>query len=68
MRQESPIRTSNHLCVQPQVPGCSFRDGTDLVYTNTPKDCSMENQAFIYDDNGVLRHKCSAKYVCPKGT
>ncbi|KAK3752647.1 hypothetical protein QZH41_000998 [Actinostola sp. cb2023] len=66
-KPESPIRSATGFCVQPRVSGCSFSDGTELVYVNSPRDCSRKNQAFVYSDNGVLIHKCSEKFVCPNG-
>ena len=62
---ESPIRAVDKFCVQPQRASCQIPDETTLVY-KSPADCSKEYQKFIYDD-GVLMHKCSGKYVCPRG-
>lgn len=62
---ESPIRAVDKFCVQPQQASCQIPDETALVY-KSPADCSKEYQKFIYDD-GVLMHKCSGKYVCPRG-
>lgn len=62
---ESPIRAVDKFCVQPQRASCQVSDGTILIY-KSPADCSKEYQKFIYD-NGVLMHKCSGKYVCPRG-
>jgi len=62
---ESPIRAVDKFCVQPQRASCQIPDETALVY-KSPADCSKEYQKFIYDD-GVLIHKCSGKYVCPRG-
>ena len=62
---ESPIRAVDKFCVQPQRASCQIPEGTALVY-KSPGDCSKDYQKFIYDD-GVLTHKCSGKYVCPRG-
>ena len=61
----SPIRAVDKFCVQPQRASCQIPDETALIY-KSPADCSKEYQKFIYDD-GVLIHKCSGKYVCPRG-
>ncbi|XP_048582654.1 uncharacterized protein LOC116601185 isoform X2 [Nematostella vectensis] len=65
---ESPIRTQNGYCVQPSLPRCSMPDGTALLYRKGAKDCSEDYQAFLYDQDHVLRHKCSGKLVCPRGS
>lgn len=62
---ESPIRAVDKFCVQPQRSSCQIPDGTKLVYKSSA-ECSKEYQKFIYDD-GILMHKCSKKYVCPRG-
>jgi len=62
---ESPIRAVDKFCVQPQRASCQIPDETALVY-KSPADCSKEYQKFIYDD-GILMHKCSGKYICPRG-
>ena len=64
-KTESPIRAVDKFCVQPQRASCQVDDGTVLVYKSAAQ-CSEEYQKFIYD-NGVLTHKCSGKYVCPRG-
>ena len=65
---ESPIRsTYKHLCVQPDKAGCSAAnlEGSYLIFKSGDEDCTAPEAMFVFDQDGVIHHKCSKKIVCP---
>ena len=67
---ETPIRSQvKHLCVVPEKPGCSAADleGSSLVFKKMDEDCTAVEAQFLFDEDGVMHHKCSRKMVCPEG-
>ena len=64
LRTPTPIQGFGNLCVKPQG-SCPSADGTELFYRQG--QCREESAKFILSSDGVLRHHCSQKMICPKG-
>ncbi|KAJ7386460.1 metalloendopeptidase [Desmophyllum pertusum] len=52
------------LCLTPSTKTCSPGDNDPLVYTGG--SCSESHVQFTLGSDGVLRHSCSGKMVCPE--
>ena len=66
-RTPTSIQGFGGLCVKPQgISSCSPPDGTELLY-RAPGQCQGTFDKFSLSPDGVLRHHCSGKKVCPKG-
>ena len=54
----------------PEKPSCSAADLEDSYLRLRKKDenCAAEEAAFVFDQDGVIHHKCSKMMVCPKGS
>ena len=53
----------------PDKPGCSAADLEDsyLLFRKKDEQCTAEEAAFAFDQDGVIHHKCSKMMVCPEG-
>ena len=49
-------------CLTPSSRSCSPRDNDPLVLG----DCTEKHFQFSFGSDGVLRHSCSGKMVCPE--
>ena len=66
-RTATTILGSGNLCVKPQgLSSCPSADGTELFYRK-PGQCQGASTKFVLSSDGVLRHHCSRKKICPKG-
>lgn len=61
----SPVASYDGYCVQPEDGSCSPQDGTAIKF-GEKGSCSNNFMEFSLDANGVLRHHCSGKMVCPE--
>ncbi|XP_066014989.1 uncharacterized protein [Pocillopora verrucosa] len=52
------------LCLTPLSQSCSPNDNDRLIYK--PGQCTESHFQFTLDADGVLRHSCSGKMVCPE--
>ncbi|PFX13518.1 Disintegrin and metalloproteinase domain-containing protein 9 [Stylophora pistillata] len=52
------------LCLTPTNQSCSPNDNDRLIYR--PGECSESHFQFTLAADGVLRHSCSGKMVCPE--
>ena len=57
----------NHLCLTPSSKTCSPNDNENIIYARGDK-CDGKHFQFTLESNGVLRHSCSGKMVCPTGS
>lgn len=65
---ESGIRSYGDFCVAPNNTGCSPPDGTYLIFTKKRgMACNATDMIFVFDQDGVIHHKCSKKVICPQG-
>lgn len=66
-RTATTIQGFGNLCVKPQgLSSCPSADGTELFYRK-PGQCQGASTKFLLSPDGVLRHHCSRKKICPKG-
>ena len=66
-RTATTILGFGNLCVKPQgLSSCPSADGTELFYRKQGQ-CQGASTKFILSPDGVLRHHCSRKKICPKG-
>ena len=67
-RTATTIQGFGNLCVKPQglSGSCPSADGTELFYRK-PGQCQGASTKFVLSSDGVLRHHCSQKKICPKG-
>ena len=66
-RTATTIQGFGKLCVKPQgLSSCPSADGTELLYRKQGQ-CQGASTKFILSPDGVLRHHCSRKKICPKG-
>lgn len=66
-RTATTILGSGNLCVKPQgLSSCPSADRTELFYRK-PGQCQGGSTKFVLSSDGVLRHHCSRKKICPKG-
>ena len=66
-RTATTIQGFGNLCVKPQgLSSCPSADGTELFYRK-PGQCQGTSIKFVLSPDGVLRHHCSQKKICPKG-
>jgi len=64
---ESGIRSYGDFCVAPNNAGCSPPDGTYLIFTKKRgRACNATDMIFLFDQDGVIHHKCSKKVICPQ--
>ena len=56
-----------NLCLTPSNKTCSPNDNDPLLYVAGDK-CSESHLQFSLGSDGVLRHSCSGKMVCPEGS
>ena len=61
----TPLKSYNDLCLKPEKSSCSPDDGSKIIFTNGG-ECSEDFMKFNLDENGILRHHCSGKMVCPE--
>ena len=61
----SPIKSYDGHCVKPQEGSCSPKDGSRVIFTEKG-ECAEDFMEFSLDEEGVLRHHCSGKMVCPE--
>ena len=54
-----------NLCLTPRNKTCTPPEEDSLVYVAGDK-CSENHLQFSLDSNGVLRHNCSGKMICPQ--
>ena len=57
----------NDLCLTPSSKTCSPIDNENIIYARGDK-CDGKHFQFTLESNGVLRHSCSGKMVCPTGS
>ena len=57
----------NYLCLTPSSKTCSPNDTENIIYARGDK-CDGKHFQFTLESNGVLRHSCSGKMVCPTGS
>ena len=57
----------NDLCLTPSSKTCSPNDNENIIYARGDK-CDGKHFQFTLESNGVLRHSCSGKMVCPTGS
>ena len=62
----SPISSYRGHCVRPQEGSCSPKDGSYVIFSKQG-ECTEDFMEFSLDEEGVLRHQCSGKMVCPEG-
>ena len=55
------------LCLTPSSMTCSPFDNEIIIYARGDK-CDGKHFQFTLESNGVLRHNCSGKMVCPAGS
>ena len=60
----SGVKSYDGYCVQPADGSCEPGDGTKIKF-GEKGPCSDSFMEFSLDANGVLRHHCSGKMVCP---
>ena len=56
-----------NLCLVPATKSCSPNDDDQLEWASGDK-CSESHFQFSLGADGVLRHSCSGKMVCPQGS
>ena len=57
----------NNLCLTPSSKTCSPNDNENIIYARGDK-CDGQHFQFTLESDGVLRHSCSGKMVCPTGS
>lgn len=55
------------LCLTPSSKTCSPNDSENIIYARGD-NCDGKHFQFTLESNGVLRHSCSGKMVCPTGS
>ena len=60
----SGVKSHDGYCVQPADGSCKPGDGTKIKFGKKGL-CTDSFMEFRLDANGVLRHHCSGKMVCP---
>lgn len=63
----TPIKAYNDFCLIPASYTCNQVDGSKPFFKKG-YECKETSIEFILDANGILRHHCSGKKVCPEGT
>lgn len=64
----TPVKSYNlDLCLTPSNKTCWPSDNEHLIWARSDK-CAESHFQFTLEANGVLRHKCSGKMVCPQGS
>ncbi|RMX57319.1 hypothetical protein pdam_00021306 [Pocillopora damicornis] len=62
----SPIKSYNlDFCLTPSSKSCSPRDNDPIIFV-TGSRCSERHFQFTRGKDGLLRHACSGKLVCPE--
>ena len=62
---QTPLKSYGlDLCLTPSSQSCSPNDNDRLIYK--PGQCTESHFQFTLDADGVLRHSCSGKMVCPE--
>lgn len=66
-RTATTIQGFANLCVKPEgLSNCPSADGTELFYRKQGQ-CKGAPAKFTLSPDGVLKHHCSRKKICPKG-
>ena len=64
----TPIKSYNlDLCLTSSNKTCWPSDNEHLIWARGDK-CAESHFQFTLEANGVLRHKCSGRMVCPQGS
>ena len=61
----TPLLQASGMCIKPQRGNCRPPDGTILTLTQT-KPCDKSHMQFTLSADGILKHHCSGKMVCPR--
>ena len=65
---QTPLKSYKlNLCLVPATKTCSPNDDDQLEWIAGDK-CSESHLQFSLGADGVLRHSCSGKMVCPQGS
>ena len=62
----TPLKSNNFdLCLAPSSKSCSPRDNELIIFVSGSR-CSERHFQFTRGKDGLLRHACSGKLVCPE--
>ena len=62
----TPLKSYNlDFCLTPSSKSCSPRDNDPIIFV-TGSRCSERHFQFTRGKDGLLRHACSGKLVCPE--